>query len=81
MPEARFKCWKVKKKMLESNHQSVQSYHRTRELLSLSCFLVVMTLRVRQRRVFLAIQTNVRQQILFKRKLRWWKIIGMSLSQ
>ena len=55
--------------MLESNDLRVQKYCRTTELLSLSCFLVVITLKG-QRRVFLTIQINARQQVLFKRKLR-----------
>lgn len=39
------------------------------ELLSFFFFFEVMTLK-NQRRVFLTIKTNIRQKILFKRKLR-----------
>lgn len=67
--EIYFKDARSKIYILEINHESEWTYYRTTELLSFSCFLVVMTLK-NQRRVLFTIQTNIRQKILFKRKLR-----------
>lgn len=52
--DARGKVW------VQKNNESMQTYYRITELLSLSCLLVVIILKG-QRRVFLTIGTNLRQ--------------------